>query len=236
MKNKLIIANLKTYMTAIDISQYLKQLKEVNNDNLIICPSNLYIPYFLKDFKVGAQNVLDQDLGANTGEVVAKQLNSLGIKYSIVGHSERRAYFKETNELINRKINACLKERITPILCIGETYAQYKNKETKYVLKKQIKEALKNINGEVIIAYEPIWAIGTGVVPTTDIINEVTLYIKEIVKNTYNKDVLVLYGGSVNDKNINELNTINIVDGYLIGKASTDALTLKNILEAVSKI
>lgn len=229
---KLIVGNFKNYMTSTDVANYLKQIDLINGENIILCPSNIYIPYFLKkNFKVGIQNVCNN--GTYTGEISAKQAKSIGIFSAIVGHSERRINFNETNQIINSKIKECLKEKINVILCIGETIEEKNNNETIDVLKKQIKECLDDIEiKNVVIAYEPIWAIGTGIIPTVDEIQFITNEIKKIVGENHNTDVKVLYGGSVNSNNISDI--IKVVDGVLIGKASTDVVEFLKIIEVVN--
>lgn len=221
---KLIVGNLKNYMDAHDTAVYLKQIDKI--ENVVICPSNIFIPYFLnKKFEVGIQNIYLNDKTC-TGEITAKQAKSLGISYAIVGHSERRTNFIETNIVVNHKIKEALKNNLKVILCIGETLEEKQNNKTIEVLKKQINECLKDINEEVIIAYEPIWAIGTNIVPTVSEIENNISKIKEIVNTK------VLYGGSVNSNNISEI--IKVTDGVLIGKASTDVVEFLKIIEVVN--
>ena len=183
----------------------------------------------LEDSKyiVGAQNVSVKGNGASTGEISAEQLNSLGVSYTIVGHSERRSDNKETSEMFVNKINNLLSFDIRPIFCIGENLSEREANITKDIVGKQIIEVFDKLNKEdlekVIVAYEPVWAIGTGKVPTNEEIEDMTNYIKDLIQDKYEARVLVLYGGSVNNKNIDELNQIEAVDGYLIGGASTKA-------------
>ncbi len=221
---KLIVGNLKNYMDAYDTSMYLKQIDKI--ENVVLCPSNIFIPYFLnKKFEVGIQNIYLNDKIC-TGEINAKQAKSLGISYVIVGHSERRTNFIETNIVVNYKIKEALKNNLKVILCIGETLEEKQNNKTFEVLEKQLNECLKDISEEVIIAYEPIWAIGTNVVPSIVEIQTNINKIKEI------KNSKVLYGGSVNSGNISEI--IKVTDGVLIGKASTDVVEFLKIIEVVS--
>ena len=221
---KLIVDNLKNYMDAHDTAVYLKQIDKI--ENVVICPSNIFIPYFLnKKFEVGIQNIYLNDKTC-TGEITAKQAKSLGISYAIIGHSERRTNFIETNIVVNHKIKEALKNNLKVILCIGETLEEKQNNKTIEVLKKQINECLKDINEEVIIAYEPIWAIGTNIVPTVSEIENNISKIKEIVNTK------VLYGGSVNSSNIFEI--IKVTDGVLVGKASTDVVEFLKIIEVVN--
>lgn len=227
---KLVIGNMKMNLTLDNIKDYLKGFRK--NENVVICPSSIYIPYFL-EYKVGIQNVSDKEMGAYTGEVSCKQCQSLGISYAILGHSERRDYFKESNELINDKVKECLKNGLKVVLCVGEK----KDEDAKTVIFEQIKCCLKMVENidDVIIAYEPIWAIGTSVTPTNEQIKEVTEYIKQLIRISYNKEIKVLYGGSVSEKNIEELTKIPNVDGFLVGGASTKIDEFNKIIEVACK-
>lgn len=229
---KIIIGNLKNYMVSSEIVDYLKKINKIEDKNVIICPSNIYIPYFLKKgYLVGLQNINELDKTC-TGEITPKQAKSLGINYTIVGHSERRINLKESDLDINKKIIEAQKYNMKIILCIGETLEQKNMLKTSQVLKKQLLNCLKDTNlKNIIIAYEPVWAIGTNKIPSIKDISSTNSYIKEIVKQNFNSDIKVLYGGSVNSNNIKEI--INVVDGVLIGKASTDAEDFLKIIEVV---
>lgn len=238
-KNKLIIGNQKMYMSPSEVSEFLKNIiGKINNYDVVICPSLLYIPYFLKHkFSVGAQNICVENDGAYTGEISAKQLSELGIKYAIVGHSERRQHFFEDNDIINKKIKNLLEVNIKPIVCIGETNEEKNLLKTNKILKSEIVTCLKGLKEEefnnIIIAYEPIWAIGTNRIPTMLEIKENVKYIKDIVKKIYKADVKVLYGGSISSSNIEKINKIDCLDGFLIGGSSTKAEEFLNIIEVV---
>jgi triosephosphate isomerase len=236
---KLIVANLKMNLTLEEANDYLDIIKKniIDQLEIIICPSFPFLPLFKnKDYKLGAQNCYYLDKGSYTGEVSPLQLKTIGVSYIIVGHSERRIYFKENNELINDKLKAILKHNIKPILCIGETMEERLLHKTFIVLKKQLNEALKDIESDmltdIVIAYEPVWAIGSGKTPTSQEIAEVINYIKDLIKKEYKIDnIIVLYGGSVNLKNIKAIT--NIADGVLIGSASIDA---DNFINMINKI
>jgi len=193
-------------------------------DGLIICPSYIFLSDMQSDkYDLCSQNGYAVDKGAFTGEISFYQLNSLGIKYSLIGHSERRHVFKETDEEMNLKMQSCLKNNITPVLCIGETKEERENNKTKEVLDNQLRTALKDSNiSSIIIAYEPVWAIGTGLIPTMDEINDIHLHIKKTLRESFNIDSKVLYGGSVNLGNITDITALDNVDGVLIGGASND--------------
>lgn len=239
MANKrIVIGNLKMSMSTSDVNAYLKDISKLENKQVVICPTALYIPYFVKHgFYVGIQNVYKENSGAYTGEVSPSQAYTMGIRYALVGHSERRNYFKETNELINEKVKACLNNKLKVVLCIGESAEEKSMLRTNRVLKKQLMTCLDGIKDikNIFIAYEPIWAIGTNVTPTNDEIRTVVSYIKQVVYDLTNEDVAVLYGGSVNDKNINTLNKIDNIAGFLVGGASTDYKKFKTIIEEVTK-
>ncbi len=243
---KIVVANMKMNMTASEIDEYLKVInKKISNENVVICPTNIYIPYFLKqNYSVGIQNVFFKNSGTFTGEVSPKQAKSLGIKYAIIGHSERRMYFDETDDFINKKVIEALDNKLKVILCIGESLEEKNLLKTDKILKKQLINGLKNVKVEdlenVIIAYEPIWSISDGVnpslIPTNDIIEKTIFYIKSIVLSEFDvNDINVLYGGSVNDKNIKELDKICNISGYLVGGASLDPKKLLGVIKEVYK-
>ena len=224
---KILAANFKMNLTLNEINEYIDKIKDIDNKNIVLIPSNIYIPYFLnKKFSVGVQDAYYLDNGAFTGEVSAKQISSLGVNYAIIGHSERRMYFNETNDILNKKILSCESNGLKAIYCIGETKEERESNKTKEVLLKQLDEGLKGAS-EVIIAYEPRWAIGTNVTPTNEEIEDIISFIK----SKYNYKVL--YGGSTNDKNIASLNTISNVDGFLVGGASLDYDKFKKMIEIV---
>ena len=232
---KIIIGNQKTYLNAEEINEFIENTND--REDVIICPSYPFITTYLdnSNYLIGAQNVSEKVNGGTTGEVSASQLKSLGVMYCIVGHSERRQMFNEKSENIVNKITRLFEEGLTVIFCIGENLELREQGITKDFVGKQILEVFDNIDrtklDDVIIAYEPIWAIGTGLTPTNDEIKDVISYIKDLVKDKYDKDIRVLYGGSVSAKNIDELNTIDIVDGYLIGGASTKVDDFNYIIE-----
>ena len=237
--SKIVIGNQKMYMNKEDVLAFVNMLKETNMDNkeVIVCPTYPFLEYYNDVVPVGAQNVSINDNGAYTGEVSAFQLKSLNIPYCIVGHSERREYNKETDDEINKKVIKLLDNGITPILCIGEKLEERQNKLTETVIKNELTGDLNNLSPElvekIIIAYEPIWAIGTGLTPTLEEIDESMKFIKDYVTTTYNvSKVTVLYGGSVSDKNIDELNTVESIDGYLIGGASSKPTAFQYIINS----
>lgn len=226
---KIIAANWKMNNYFSDIKPFVKYVKKnlKNRNGLVVCVPSVMIKTMADCskgiFETGAENCYFEEKGAYTGEISAKMVKSAGASYSIVGHSERRQIFGETNEMLNKKLKACLKNDLKVIFCIGETLEE--KSKYKSVLKKEIVEGFDGITdfSNIVIAYEPIWAIGTGKVATTDDIQKVHSYIKNLVKETFNVDVAVLYGGSVKPSNSKEILALNEVDGVLIGGASLKA-------------
>lgn len=234
---KLLVGNFKMNLCESDIKEYLDYIDEcdINSiNNMVFCPPNIYLKDFInKKVLVGSQNVSEFNNGAYTGEISASQLRSIGVKYSIIGHSERRQLFNE-NSSVNEKIKRLNENNIIPILCIGESKEEYDSNRTKIVLKEEIDYAFKDNNiDNIIIAYEPIWSIGTGLIPKLEEINDIMIFIKEYVYNHYNINIKVLYGGSVNTKNINDLEKVKSIDGYLVGGCSIkykDFFELEDVL------
>ena len=224
----IVALNNKSNLEKEEFINYIEGLNNIKtNTTLILCPTYLNIPLVNIDIPLGSQNVSINDNGAYTGEISATQLKSFNVKYSIVGHSERREYQKETNEEIKEKINKLLENGITPILCIGESKEERLNNTYKEVLKEEL--SILDTNSNVIIAYEPIWSIGTGIIPTNDQITEVFEFIKGMFPN--NK---VLYGGSANVDNIDTLKNIDLIDGYLLGGLSLKPDKLQIFLDKLN--
>ena len=237
---KLVIGNQKTYMNKEEVLSFIESTNQNNNidKNVIVCPSSLFISLYDKsNFEIGLQNVSLTGNGASTGEISATQIKSMNIPYCIVGHSERRQMFNETGEETNKKLGMLLNEEITPILCIGETKEERDATKAEEVITKELKEAFNEISKEelqkIIVAYEPIWSIGTGVIPTLEEIKETMIFIKNYIKDNYSIELKVLYGGSVSAKNIDELNTIEECNGYLIGGASSKSEEFNYIIKSV---
>lgn len=228
--SKLIVGNLKTLLDANDIVNYLRKINQIKSGNIVICPTSIYVPFFLKErYKVGLQDISSYDSGSHTGEVLSKQAASLGIKYTLIGHSD----LNDSIENISKKIIAANKYGITSILCVGE---EKKNKKEKKFLRQYIKDCLENVKTtNVIIAYEPKWAIGTNVIPENKEIEDIALFIKEVVKEEFNFDVKVLYGGSVSKQNIKIIKNVDAIDGILVGNASTMPQEFVEIIETYLK-
>ena len=224
--------NLKSLNTLDKVIKFSKS-KEINKGRLIYCPPYTLISSFFKKFKncqidIGGQNCHEsENYGPNTGFINSQMLKNIGANYVIIGHSENREK-GETNKLINMKIKSALKSGLKVIFCIGETLIQKRKKMTKQVLNKQIKLGLRNIKvkNKVLIAYEPVWSIGTGLIPKSNDLFDTIHFIKKKIKN-----FKVLYGGSVNQKNVNILKTINNIDGFLIGGASQDSKKFIDIIK-----
>ncbi len=220
----------------IQISKYQRFKKA----NIIYCPPYTLIDKFVQitknsRVKVGAQNCHHfQNSGPFTGQINTDLLKSAGVNYVIIGHSENRV-LGEDNHMINLKIKSAIKKKLKIVFCIGETLRERKNKKTNLVLKSQINKGLKNIkkNNDIIFAYEPIWSIGTGIIPKTDLLEKQIDDIKKIIKKIWkSNNSKIIYGGSVNNKNINELNKIRSINGYLVGGASQKS---KNFIDIIKK-
>lgn len=238
---KIIALNHKMNLNYDLVNEYIERINKVKTDNkIIIIPSYLYIETFIKNTKydIGSQNLSNELNGAFTGEISSIQLNSIGAKYSLVGHSERRNLFHETDEIINEKTRQCLNHGITPIICVGETLSEHNNDETLVKINNQISHAILGLDDlnekkEIIIAYEPIYAIGTGKAPEVKEIEIVINHIYEVLSKYDNIDFKILYGGSVNKENIKKILDINKLDGVLIGTISSKIEDIIKIIETV---
>ncbi len=227
--NKIIAANWKMNNDFADIPKFVKFVKKnaKGMDNLVVCVPSVMIKSFAdaagKVCATGAENCYFEKKGAFTGEISPIMVKSAGASYVLVGHSERRAIFGEDNKMLNKKLKAALAEGLKVIFCIGETLDE--KSKYKSVLKKQIIEGFDGVTdfSNVIIAYEPVWAIGTGKVATNDDISKVHTYIKKLVLETFGVSLAVLYGGSVKPSNSKEILALTEVDGVLIGGASLKA-------------
>lgn len=225
MENKkILIANHKNYMNLTDISKYVKKANEkINSKQVVICPSSIYIPYFIKhEYEVGVQNI--EITKPFTGEITSSQASELGVNYVLLGHSERMKNFEVESD-ISKKVIDVINHNLTAVVCIGETMEEKNLFKTEKALKRQIVSYLKNIPIEkmnkVILAYEPIWTVGTNKNLTVVELKANVAYIKELVKKLYNVDIVVIYGGSINSNNIEKFNKIEVIDGFLVGEAST---------------
>ena len=214
----IIALNNKSNLGKEEFTSYISKLEDIStNHQLILCPTFLNLgTCSLSNIDLGSQNVSRYDDGAYTGEVSASQLHSYGVRYAIVGHSERREYQRESLEEIHEKLVKLSEQGIIPILCVGESLQERKEGRVKEILKEEVLTALDNLSfDKIIIAYEPIWSIGTGVIPKKEEIEEVLSFLKELVPTAS-----FLYGGSANEENIDLLKEILLIDGYLLGGLS----------------
>ena len=238
MRRKVVAGNWKMNMTPSEAVALVKKLKpnmENSDVDVIFCVPSIDIVPVVEACKgtkisVGAENMYYEENGAYTGEVSPQMLVDAGVSYVIIGHSERRQYFKEDNEMVNRKIRKAIEHNIIPIICCGETLEERETDKTKDVVKTQIIAGLANVKAEdlekVVIAYEPIWAIGTGKTATSEDANDVIAYIREVVANLYGElanEVRIQYGGSVKPSNVAEIMNQSDIDGALVGGASLEA-------------
>lgn len=229
---KLIIANLKMNLTLDKILDYKKIINE-KQEGLIIAPPYIYLDIMKsQNYDIASQDGYYVDSGAYTGEVSFNQLKSIGVNYSIIGHSERRQKFNESNNIVKEKYLSSIKNGITPIVCVGETKEERLSNKTFDIIEEEIKVLMDSKTESIIIAYEPIWAIGTGLTPTLEEIESVHKFIKEIL-NKYNLNSKILYGGSVNLNNIKEFSKSDHIDGFLIGSASLDPNNLLNMINEI---
>jgi triosephosphate isomerase len=249
MRKTILAGNWKMNKTLTEAQEFFLSLNdkigsEKKESIIMICPSFIYLQEasILSQktlLHIGAQDVSKYPSGAYTGDISANMLSSCDINYCIVGHSERREYYKESNEIVNIKILQLRGKEIIPILCIGESLEQRENDETFDVLSAQLEESLKSIeitvDEKIIIAYEPIWAIGTGKTATPEMAQEVHQFIRNWLKENYDQQVSemtsILYGGSVKPENIQELMKQDDIDGALVGGASLDVDSFYKMFE-----
>ena len=236
-KPKTIIANWKMnpagFGEADSLIKTIKNgVKKSDNTKIIICPPAVYLSKIKPNlsFDLGIQNIFWEDKGAYTGEISAVIAKNLKVRYAIIGHSERRKYLNETDEMVNLKIQSAIKNNLNPILCVGETIEEKQKDKTSEVIINQLKLAFREISNikysilNISIAYEPIWAIGTGQTPSLDEIMSANLLIRKIISNLYDRKtaekISILYGGSVNSKNAFDFVDKTGMDGLLVGGAS----------------
>jgi triosephosphate isomerase (TIM) len=245
---KIIIANWKMNLTQRKALQFIKLIKKSKNQVIIAAPltfvNSLYKYALAHSIKLAAQNVSQFVEGAFTGEISARMLKEAGCTYSLVGHSERRIYFQETDSAINQKIKNLLNAGIIPVICLGENFNQRKQGRTKEIIENQLKSALQGIKNPegILIAYEPVWAISTFQKGKTkhsagilDII-EAQLYIKKILLKLYKNKantIRIIYGGTVNPVNCREILSLKEVDGALVGGASLKVSSINAIIRAI---
>ena len=252
-RNFIIAGNWKMNKTPSETRSLIANIKSnlpsSHNSEFILCPPFISIPAALAEVEncylnIGAQNCHWEDKGAFTGEISPDMLSEIGVKYVIIGHSERRTYFGETDETVNKRIKAALNHDLIPILCVGESLEIREQGNTKNLIKTQITLDLKDISKadseKIIIAYEPIWAIGTGKTATSEQAEEICKFIRDTLADIYGTEsaekIHVLYGGSMNEKNAKELLSMPNIDGGLIGGASLKSDSIINILKTADSI
>ncbi|MHB9922538.1 triose-phosphate isomerase [Clostridium botulinum] len=239
MRTAIIAGNWKMNKTVKEAVELVKELKPLVKDakcDVVVCPTYVCLPAVLEEIKgsnikVGAQNMHFEESGAYTGEISPKMLEELGVHYVIIGHSERRQYFNETDETVNKKVKKAFEHNLIPIVCCGESLEEREGNITEKVLEGQIKVGLKELSKEqvekLVIAYEPIWAIGTGKTATDEQANETIGYIRTVVKAMYGESVAdkvrIQYGGSVKPGTIKAQMAKEEIDGALVGGASLKA-------------
>src|SRR3989338_3987273 len=248
MSLPLIAGNWKMHMTISQAESLVFAIREaikgVNNVEVAIAPpftALRHINYLLAEtsIRLCGQDVFWEKNGAYTGEISPEMLRDVGCKYVIIGHSERRQYFNETDETVNKKALTSLKEGLKPILCVGESLEQREDGKTIQIVRKQVIEGLNNISPgqmkDVVIAYEPVWAIGTGRTAKPEQAEEVHNYIRELLYETFNldsvKETRIIYGGSVKPNNIDSLMAQPNIDGALVGGASLSAEEFSRIVK-----
>jgi len=246
LRKKLVVGNWKMNMTISETKDFLAQIKDKidKKNDVAFCVPTISLESAILSLKdidigIGVQNIHEKDSGAYTGETAAKMVKDAGATYALVGHSERRQYFGETCEWVNLKAIQAIKHDLIPIICVGETETEREQGITSELIKKQIKIAFLNIPNEdaikCVIAYEPVWAIGTGKTATTEQAEEVCKLIRETIEELYGLEtaqkIRILYGGSVNASNAKELFSMENIDGGLVGGASL-SLDFINITNA----
>lgn len=245
MRKPIIAGNWKMHKTIKEGLEFVSEIKGKTNDEVdaVICAPFTLIKDLKEaskgtNIKIAAQNMHFEDNGAFTGEVSPLMLKELDIDYVVLGHSERRQYFNETDETVNKKVLKAFDTGINPIVCVGESLEEREADKTKNVVEIQVKEALKNVDKsdleKVVVAYEPIWAIGTGKTATAEQANDVISYIREVIKDVYgdlSEKVRIQYGGSVKPSNVKEIMSQSDIDGALVGGAS---LASADFLELVN--
>lgn len=240
----------KTIKDGQELAVALKrELYKIENVDIVICPAYTSLAYLADDLEdsniaIGAQDIYWQEEGAFTGEVSPVMLLDAGCRYVIIGHSERRQFFGETNETVNKKIKAALKHGLLPIVCVGENLREREANQTFKVIEDHLNHGLVDISSSdmlnLVIAYEPVWAIGTGKTATGDQAQEVHKFIRDLLKKNYGQEVAdsvrIQYGGSVKPENITELMNKPDVDGALVGGASLKVDSFSAIVMRASEV
>jgi triosephosphate isomerase len=254
MRTKIVAGNWKMNKTFDEADELLQNIgemigkKPLHNVSLVVCPPAVYLEMATDlaeeyNFYVGAQNISEHESGAYTGELSAAMISSIGVDFTIIGHSERRSYFGENDELLKTKVLQAIKHELISIFCCGEVIEERNQNIHFDVVKRQLEISLFDLSAEdfkkVIIAYEPVWAIGTGLTATPEQAQEMHAYIRGLIASKYGNEIAqstcILYGGSCNEKNAAELFANPDVDGGLIGGASLKAESFLQIAKALSQ-
>ncbi|RRD40070.1 triose-phosphate isomerase [Leptotrichia sp. OH3620_COT-345] len=253
MRKVIVAGNWKMNKTVKEAAKFLSELKalttDVKNAEIVIGTPFTALETAVREtegsnIKIAAQNMNANDSGAYTGEISPLMLRDLGVEYVILGHSERREYYGETDEIVNEKVKAALKHNLKPILCIGEKLEERENGITEKIVKEQTEKGLAGVSEEdmssVVIAYEPVWAIGTGKTATPEQAQEVHAFIRKLLTDMYGSEVAekvtVQYGGSMKADNALELISQKDIDGGLVGGASLEASSFAEIVKAGNSI
>ncbi|MBY0097034.1 triose-phosphate isomerase [Mesobacillus maritimus] len=249
MRKPIIAGNWKMHKTLPEAKKFIEDVNGLvpSNDKVesVVCAPALFLGQLVEaakdhDLKIGAQNMHFEESGAFTGEISPKALEDIGVNYVIIGHSERREMFNETDETVNKKTIAAFKYNLTPIVCCGETLEQRENGETNDLVGSQVTKALEGLTEDqlkqTVIAYEPIWAIGTGKSSTAEDANETCAHIRKVLAESFSPEVAeairIQYGGSVKPGNIKEYMAQSDIDGALVGGASLESDSFLQLLEA----
>jgi triosephosphate isomerase len=252
MRKVIIAGNWKLNKTSREALMLVEELKRevvnIEGIDIVVCPPFTALETVSEaimetNIALGAQNIYWQDSGAFTGEISAPMLKDLSVKYAIIGHSERRQFFGETNETVNKRIRAALSHGLTPIVCVGENLAERESNKTFDVIKNHCEGSLANLTteevGKIVLAYEPVWAIGTGKTATPEQAQEVHAYIRQLLTKMFNAEVAnsirIQYGGSVTPENIASLIAKPDIDGALVGGASLKAPSFAAIVKSAKK-
>lgn len=253
MRKPIIAGNWKMYKTVDEAKRFAEEVKEripsAKVIDSVICAPAIALDSLVEetvgtDLKIGAQTMHWEEEGAFTGEISPSQLNALGVEYVIIGHSERRAMFGETDETVNKKVKAAIRHNLIPIVCVGESLEARKGSQTTAVVRSEIEKAFDGLDEEdasrIVVAYEPIWAIGTGESATPEEANKVCETIRNVLSELYSEttanSIRIQYGGSVNEKNIDSILAMPHIDGALVGGASLDPASFLNLLGAVKRV
>jgi len=249
MRKPIIAGNWKMNKTLPEAVEFIQEIKgsipSSENVDTVVCAPALFLGQLVEltdgtDVKIGAQNMHFEKNGAFTGEISPVALENIGVKYVVLGHSERREFFNETDETVNQKTIAAFENGLTPIVCCGETLEQRENGETNDFVATQVTKALQGLTPDqlksTVVAYEPIWAIGTGKSSTSADANEVCAHIRKVISEQFSQEVAesirIQYGGSVKPENIKEYMAQSDIDGALVGGASLEAQSFLQLLEA----